>query len=646
METSSESWRRNLRNLYESFSRTDEELVLLRDIDQAIIERLQGPESLENVFRESLRRLSSIHRLHETGCCYLYDGNRLLLLSGADNEDAAPSIETTPLIEKLAEEPRSEPVVLAVAEDEPALSAQLPSAATILLQPLYENEEERLLAVLLFSDEAAAEGSRLSDPELGVSIGTVARQLSIAYDRFTSVEQEKRLQRLWELFLNSDLAPTKCFRRLAEIAREAYPPFGPLAPASEPEVQILVIDRDEEEEPHFMTIRGTTGKEPVITKIDIDESISGLLVRRGANDLPYFYDDPRKEKYQGIYKSYLGADDSIKSELALRLVVGDELVGVLNFESEIKDTFNMHHRAVLQAFADRIAPMVKVFEERIEHNRVMQLSVSAVTSKYLDSLASIFRHGVASPLLAFKGDVEAALSILDQRFDGDADGGGGQELTEVLMELQSVHDQIREFTQEFGKEISGFGVTGRFDLWQLLEDTVSLAERSLLTTTEAPVEVVMTGSKPVPTFCSLLFKQHFFSVLTNAIYSLQEKAKWDSGPHKIEITVEQHEEGEEDQEVELNRRWLVRVRDNGVGVSPTLLAKLREFKPDSHYRPGAPGLGLGLVALQRYMGSIEGWIELDSKEGEFFEVRLLFDEYSDDIHGPLSTLTGGAASDA
>lgn len=651
MKGTRRAWRKNIRDLYGSFERADAELELLRKIDRSIIRRLDPNQpvedrskSIEDLFLDSLEQLAAIHDLPEAGRCYVYVGEGLVPLGASSAEAIEPN--GLAVVERFAETPGAELEVISDRDGEAALFDRFPEAQTLLLQPLYDGE--RLLAILVFADTKVEENSILSD-EASESVATVARQLSIAYDHFMRAEQEERTHQLWQLFLNSDLAPTRCFRQLAEMARHAYPRFGPLRLEVEPEVQILVIERTEGDEPHFMTIRGTTGDERVIEKIDIEKSISGLLVLDPGLD--HFCDDPRKPEYRSIYKSYLGAESGteIKSEFAVRLVTGGDnsrLVGVLNLESGIEGAFNLHHQAAIKDFANRIAPMVEAFEERIGHNRVMHLSVSRATAQYLDSLASIFKHGVTSPLVALKIDVELAESLLG-KYGKQLEGDGFAKFEDVIRETSTVHDQIFEFTRDFAGEISGFGILGRFDLRQLIGETVSLVQRSLLRTTEEPVKIRVDPGAPAFAFCSPLFKQHFFSVLTNAIYSLQEKEDLGSEPRSIEVAIDPYEGGGPAHEIELNRRWMVKVRDNGVGVSQATLLKLRKFEPDSHYRKGAHGLGLGLVALQRYMASIGGWVELESVEGQFFEVRLLFDQYIDDIHGPLSTtnMNGGTAND-
>lgn len=645
-------------------------MQLLREIDRSIIQRSTDSRTVEETFLEGVERLSEIHALSEPGRCYIYDGDQLLPLAReGGSREALQVLDCSAAIDRLAEaKGPHQPNILATADREDQLLAQLPNATTVALQPIYNSDDE-LFAVLLFTDELPAEASVLAGSEFQSSVATVGRQLSIAYEHFRRGDRERRTNALWKLFLEADLAPTLCFRDLAVMAQEACPSFGPLRLEVPPEVQILVLERTADDAPHFLTIRGTTGTEPTITKIDIDHSISGLLVHHSPEELPYFCDDPRKEEYRGVYKDYLGAKkgEAIKTEFAVRLLTQDEhprFVGVLNLESEIENAFNMHHRAAILELASFIAPMAEVFEDRLNHNRSMQLSVSSVTGGYLDSLARIFRHGIASPLVAFQGEVRAANRIIDERLRPElqAEAGSNSDiattragveaevsrLEEVVAALKAVHSQVDEFTADFVSDISGFGEMGSFNLRDLVEETVTLARRSHLSPTQSSLSIAVEGEQDAMAFCSRLFKQHLFSVLTNSIYSLQEKHKEAPGSGSIQVVIRRHTDPGESQEVDLNRRWIVAIWDDGIGVDAETLAKLRDFQPGprNHFRKGSPGQGLGLVAMQRYMGSIGGWIELDSEVGEFFEVGLIFDEYREDIHGPLSTHVQGASNGA
>jgi signal transduction histidine kinase len=75
------------------------------------------------------------------------------------------------------------------------------------------------------------------------------------------------------------------------------------------------------------------------------------------------------------------------------------------------------------------------------------------------------------------------------------------------------------------------------------------------------------------------------------------------------------------EEVLLNEYWVIKIRDNGSGVSSEQLTKLNRFEPGIRFRKGI-GHGHGLTAAQRYMASLGGRVTLYSELGKYFEVAL------------------------
>lgn len=664
MERTGHAWQAMVRDLYRVFEKADEERELIRDIDSSIIHaREVGARPVEDVLTDSLDALSRIYDLRVPGLCYVYVGPELLLLEPQVNTFDRPArLDTSDIIRRLAAQRHEGTQVLSRDETADGLFHQLSEANTILLHPIYAYPGE-LFCVMLFADANPSEGSRLSDPDFHNSLRTVAQQLCIAYEHRLRADQDIKTTELWELFLSSHLAPTRCFYDLAHTVRTAFPTFGPLQVDVLPEVQILTVP--DVDSPHFLTIRGTTGSEaPMITKIDVADSIVGLLVEHSDDDLPFFYDDPRKEEYAGRYKSYLGLDghEPIRTEYALRLRMPDgRFVGILNIESHAADAFNIHHRNAILQFASQITPMVDVFEQRIEHNSIMHRSVISTTSVYLESLAGIFRHGIGTPLLALNLNLGAVRRIIQSTIraelqpvlTGDDSEAArhvaviDEELNRVdtvVSKVQNLEKQIGGFAEDFAKDISGFSLIGRFDLRRVIEEIVSLARRSILKD-EENITIEVEGEERADAFCSSLLKQHMYSLLTNSIYSLQPQLRSPASPGIIKVILERDSPPDESQELDLNKRWVIRVRDNGGGVDEDQLARLREFRAATRFRD-SPGQGLGLLAVQRYMSSIGGWISLDSKPGDYFEVKLLVDEYREDIHGPYSTTGEGALDGA
>lgn len=74
----------------------------------------------------------------------------------------------------------------------------------------------------------------------------------------------------------------------------------------------------------------------------------------------------------------------------------------------------------------------------------------------------------------------------------------------------------------------------------------------------------------------------------------------------------------------VSRFQVIRIRDNGPGLSPD--ARARAFEPFFTTKPPGAGHGLGLALAQRLARNHEGWIELRSRPGEGCEAVVFIPE--------------------
>ena len=66
----------------------------------------------------------------------------------------------------------------------------------------------------------------------------------------------------------------------------------------------------------------------------------------------------------------------------------------------------------------------------------------------------------------------------------------------------------------------------------------------------------------------------------------------------------------------------IRIRDNGIGISPEIKEKM--FNPFFTTKPAGEGTGLGLsITHDIIVKQHSGTIEVDTKPGEFTEVRII-----------------------
>ena len=644
-------------------SELSRENVLFRDIDISILEMqpsLSGKE-IEELILRFLARFCREHGFTSSGICLVYTGTGFLRLSsGARNQ----AIDSIPLY----------PVLAAFAERKPAAFVSWPAGSSpseleetatgCIAGPIY-TESGHLLCVLIVPAANLDERQRIHDSRLPEAMDGLLGQLSIAYRQFERNRFDLLLEQLWEQFLASDLSPGACFNAMAKAVPAFFPAFGPLAVEDESlTTQILMLPK-EKDNAHsgHLTIRGTTGTEHPGTRLAIENSISGILIRE--RDRPYFCEDPRQAAHKAKYRNYFGANQQrARTEMVVRLMNENEPVGVINIESSRENAFSIHH---LSAILDRVeifGNFAAVFERRLLMNTEMQNSVAASTNTYLEALAAIFRHGLRSPRFnqtqnyGILGDL--ALDLAREvkslgRISGRTDPQTQKHLDriesdigilkEVRARLESVDKGQQQYATDFINDIALYAEEGFAVLREMVDSSIRLAQYSLLDGTKRRSSIRVTAdtsSKNTNVFCSTLVKQHLYSVFHNAVDAIEASLNLGgpSGQINVSIAPEAIPAG---RERNLNKAWTVRIRDNGRGVNAGQLDSLRRFEPGVKFKEN--GNGSGLVALHRYIQSINGRIELNSQEGKYFEVVLYFEEYNRSIHGKLNRLRPGRSID-
>jgi signal transduction histidine kinase len=192
-----------------------------------------------------------------------------------------------------------------------------------------------------------------------------------------------------------------------------------------------------------------------------------------------------------------------------------------------------------------------------------------------------------------------------------------------LDRLNASYKQLWGYNGAFLRDISSYSVNGPVNLRAIVDASVKLVSDGLLTSMGPQIGIEYTHVQADSTtrvYCSPLLKQHLYSIFDNAVLALDDRLKEDPrvGTIQISITKDSLPPG---QEVALNTSWAVSIKDNGNGVTPEDLVRLRKFEPGTSLWK-TKSTGSGLVALQRFMNSIGGRVELKSTYGESFEVIL------------------------
>lgn len=638
-------WERVLRELHREFSLLERELSLLQDIDQSILNMDTNDSSarIKDLFLDTLERFSEIHHTESPLLCYVNLESQFKLLTREGEEPQYPTtISFSRVFRDLSpeSEPRSGRLGVVSAEEDAELFSFFQNEQTILTCPMF-SEQKLLLCVFLMADRSEKALSHLSDPAFCNSVVTLVSQLAIAHNHHNRARQHKKVDDLWSTFVQSDLSPTKCFKEIAHHVPNFLPSFGPIEfQGHGPHVQIMMLskDLDLDSSKKELIIRGTTGQEPEGTRISLDRSISGLLLE---SNMPYFCDDPTKPEYKNLYREYLGKG-RIHTELAVRLVINEKPIGVLNLESETPYAFNLHHINAILRLSETIAPISLVLEHRLEMNSAMQRSVASSTARYLKGIASVFNHSITTPLEALRTNIEfGSDKVLSDSIEAVSAARNStahdkelvrilerldqnlQDTNGIFARLSDVESQLSTYTTDFLSDIGSYGESGPTNLVTTIEAALALVRESLLRGKTIELEFVgkPTDTRPM-VFASPLLKQHLYSIFANAVSAIQERQLEDDRPGLISIAMSE-ESPPDSQESKLNSAWVISIRDNGKGVDSTQLRELNQFNPGTRFRKD-PGQGFGLVAAQRYIASIGGRIKLNSESGKFFEVILHF----------------------
>jgi signal transduction histidine kinase len=141
--------------------------------------------------------------------------------------------------------------------------------------------------------------------------------------------------------------------------------------------------------------------------------------------------------------------------------------------------------------------------------------------------------------------------------------------------LLAMHAQISKYNSDFLRDVSGYGEMSPIDLRGTIEATVRLVKDSLLGQLGKQIRIEFLADQTDSTtkvYCSLLLKQHLYSIFHNAVLAVQERRNEDSGLlGKIDIGITR-DLPPTGQEIQLNTSWAVSIRDNGKGVLSLVLA--------------------------------------------------------------------------
>jgi PAS domain S-box-containing protein len=283
-----------------------------------------------------------------------------------------------------------------------------------------------------------------------------------------------------------------------------------------------------------------------------------------------------------------------RSEMSLPLIVGDEVIGVLDVQSERIGRFDKEDVRIKTALANQIAVAVqnaRQFGMQLEVANQLR-RVDKLRSEFLASMS----HELRTPLNSIIGYAEVML-----------DGVDGELTDEMTEDVQAIHGSGQHLLSLINDILDMAKIdAGRLEIDQEPVELKSVADeiekvmRVLLK--DRPVDLIMDVPANLPTLNAdrVRLKQVLNNLISNAVKFTEEGS--------ITISTKVIDDGKLVQ---------ISVKDTGVGISEEnqkiLFQAFRQVDNSSTRKVGGTGLGLAITKhlVEMHGGSI--W--LNSREG-------------------------------
>jgi len=289
---------------------------------------------------------------------------------------------------------------------------------------------------------------------------------------------------------------------------------------------------------------------------------------------------------------------STRSEVAIPILSADEVVAVLNVESDVPAAFNRSQVITLETLADGIGIILRNAElfEALEGTNAKLVELDRLKSE----LVNIVAHDFRAPLSGVLGYAE----LLEWKPDGPREERV-EHARSIIQAATHMANLVDKTLKTSRLETGHFPF--EFGLMDLSATVREVTARSPLDE-KHPLEVVVPED-PLPCWAD---PDRVSEVLENLV-SNAVKYSPEGGPVRVEVA----SEGEV---------AFVRVTDRGIGIAPRDMDRL--FRPFSRVRDRRTaeieGSGLGLYICERIVRAHGGhmWAESDVGRGSRFSFSL------------------------
>ena len=307
------------------------------------------------------------------------------------------------------------------------------------------------------------------------------------------------------------------------------------------------------------------------------------------------------------------------SEMCVALKDGDRVLGFIDVESSLRNSFSINDLLAIESLAGVLATVVTSSNqyERLQET-IRQLRASQVESRLrlaaqqeaesrlvqaaklaaVGEMASGIAHELNNPLTTVTGFTELVLDEMGE----DAPHRADIEL--VLREALRARGVVRRLL-DFARQ--GERTRARSDINQILDDVLALTTH-LIHTNGVQLEIMFQENLPWVSVDSNQMKQVFLNLVHNALQAMPTGGN-------LQIKTETRSKD--------SREWVTTaIKDTGIGIDPRDMGRI--FEPFFTTKGNRGGTGLGLSVTYGIVTDHGGTIEVESRpsEGSCFTVWL------------------------
>ncbi len=405
-------------------------------------------------------------------------------------------------------------------------------------------------------------------------------------------------------------------RQLAEAARQISASLdvqaileGAVRTAAEitgtygPRAKLTLVALEDPEQPGTLVFRAA---EPPERLPGLREGVGRLLApdapRRGITGRTFLerasqrVDDVRKDP------DYISVDDSIRSELAVPIALGDRVLGVLDVEADQVGAFDVEDQEALELLAAEIAVALENARQYRELQETKGLVGQRTLLAWMGMADNLWRHTNAKQAMV----IQETAALIGHELEAHRDLCGAHDLLDrIQKQLQRIAKAALNIQNRPTLPPPNPEEVERVELVSLVAHRVRILHRNhpayrVVCFRRPPFQTVYTRAHPE-------WVRRALDILVDN--ALDATMKVETPQVQVSIVLESS--------------WAeIRVQDNGPGIPPDLQDKIgRRFAVKA---VDADGLGMGLVLAQVILEAYRGQLRIveTGAQGTTMALRL------------------------